>query len=175
MLILVTWTWRTQTERVWQSSAVNTSTTSWCHQRHNHEPVVGDRERLPFSQNEYRAYYNSLLKNAWQKLIVITDSETHTYAAACSYHVDSCMVVYVYEKYAAIHTQQPQGIYPMLFQFWYTIFDAGLTLKQNRMNASCCWAGSSSPGARYRQSVPQGGNLPTVMTVGLPSCRKPHR
>ena len=53
MLILVTWTRRTQTERVWQSSVVNTSTTSCCHQRHTHEPVGGDRERLPFSQNEY--------------------------------------------------------------------------------------------------------------------------
>ena len=43
MLILVTWRWRTQTERVWQSSVVNTSTTSCCHQRHTHEPVGGDR------------------------------------------------------------------------------------------------------------------------------------
>ena len=52
MLILVT-----QTERVWQSSVLNTSTTSCCHQRHTHEPVRGDRERLPFSQNEYITVY----------------------------------------------------------------------------------------------------------------------
>ena len=61
----------------------------------------------------------------------------------------------------------------MLFQWWSTGFDAGPTIKQHRVNASCCWAGSSSPGARYRQSVPQGGNLPTVMTVGLPPADNP--
>ena len=86
----------------------------------------------------------------------------------------SCGQLYggnVYEKYAPIHTQQTRGIHPILFQCWSTVFDAGPTLKQHRVNSSCFWAGSSSPGARYRQSVPQGGNLPTVMTVGLPSCR----
>ena len=45
---------------------------------------------------------------------------------------DNCMLVYVYEKYAPIHTQQTQGIYPMLFQCWSTVFDAGPTLKQHR-------------------------------------------
>ena len=80
----------------------------------------------------------------------------------------SCGQLYggnVYEKYAPIHTQQTRGIHPILFQCWSTVFDADPTLKQHRVNSSCCWAGSSSPGARYRQSVPQGGNLPTVMTV----------
>ena len=42
MLILVTWTWRTQTEEVWHSSVVNTSSISCCHQRHTHEPVGRD-------------------------------------------------------------------------------------------------------------------------------------
>ena len=142
---------------------------------------------------------NSLLKNATrQKLIVISDSETlcpvRTHAWSCWYfassdrlrctqpdnthrptpmtpRVDSYMVVYVYKKYATTHTQQTWVIHPILFHCWSTVFDAGPTLKQHRVNASCCWSGSSPPGALYRQSVPLGGNLPKVMTVGLPSCR----
>ena len=34
-------------------------------------------------------------------------------------------------------TQQTRDVHPMLFQCWLTVFDAGPTLKQHRVNASC--------------------------------------
>ena len=34
-------------------------------------------------------------------------------------------------------TQHTRGIHPMLFQCWPTVFDAGPTLKQHWVNASC--------------------------------------
>ena len=39
--------------------------------------------------------------------------------------------------YAAVYTQQTRGIHPMLFQCWANVFDAGPTLKQHWVNASC--------------------------------------
>ena len=157
MLILVTWTWRTQTEKVWHSSVVSTSSISCCHQRHTHEPVGRDSlshrinigptitvyleksldKKSSSSQilrlcAQWEHRLDSLPAQAGSDTHNQTTPQTHTYPAACSYHEDNCMVVYVYEKYAPIHTQQTRGIHPMLFQCWSTVFDAGPTLKQHR-------------------------------------------
>ena len=122
MLILVTWRWRTQTERVWQSSVVNTSTTTCCHQRHTHEPVGGDRlsHRMNIGPT-ITVYLKMSDKNSsssqilrccaqWEHTLdslqaqVGSDTRRPTTrqhhrptpildAAACSYHVGSCMIV----------------------------------------------------------------------------------
>ena len=198
MLILVTWRWRTQTERVWQSSVVNTSTTSCCHQRHTHEPVGGDRLSHRMNIGPTITVYlkmpdkNSSLSQIlrccaqWEHTLdslqaqIGSDTRRPTTrqhhrptpidAAACSYHVGSCMVVMCMKNTRRYTPSKHEAFTQFCFK-WSTVFDAGPTLKHHRVNSSCCWAGSSSPGARYRQSVPQGGNLPTVMTVGPPSCR----
>ena len=64
--------------------------------------------------------------------------------------------------------QQRRGIYPMLFQCWPTVFDAGPTLKQHWVSATSLlgWPRRDGAVSRATLSVPQPLRRP---------CRSPSR
>ena len=54
-----------------------------------------------------------------------------------AYNYQSDPNFYQVSSSEGVNSQQTRGIHPMLFKCWATVFDAGPTLKQHRLNASC--------------------------------------